>query len=295
MDRVLITGAGGFLGSHLVSESPLNADLYGLTQTSKVNLKGDQWFRSPITEKEALFRTLDRIDPNCIIHTAALSGESACRADEEMARKINVESCQFIRDWCEEHDAHLIFTSSDLVFGGSHAPYAEADATGGNMLYGQLKAEAEDVIRSYANALILRLPLLYGFGLGDRKGILNQFIENCETGKEQGLFTDEFRTPASVLDIADYIWQLVQRRTTGLLHLGGKQRLSRWEIGQLFIGHFQLPNSHLKPIERAEIGMGFRPEDASLISDKAYALGFDPASIEDGLREMAAQYSGTPH
>lgn len=290
MKKILITGAGGFLGSHLVEQVKENYNVYGLSNTSKINLPDEKCCYINFINEKKLIKTLDRMSPQVIIHCAAISGEGGCRSNREEAYAINVSATLVIAEWCQVNQAKMIFTSTDLVFDGLNAPYKEDAQTMPSVEYGKLKVEAENLLQSFKNTTILRLPLLYGIGLGDNKGLLHQFVENAKDGKVQRLFTDEFRTPVLVDDIAKFIIQLVDSTFNGILHLGGEDRLSRYELGQLFCKYLKLNPEGIEPILRKDIDMDYRPKDTSMDSSKAYHLGFQPIKIALALQTIFTQH-----
>ena len=286
MKRLLITGAGGFLGSHLVHKASSMYEIFGLSYKSPLPLDSKHSVYFDIADSKQLVHHLKTIQPDFIIHAAALSSEGACRKHSDLAHQVNVESVAVISNYCKSNNVKLIFTSTDLVFGGNHAPYDVYDQDAPQMKYGQLKLLGEQAIKNNTNAIIVRLPLLYGIGLGERKGLLHQFIENCKEGNTQGLFSDEYRTPAYVEDVATFIIDLIAKDFFGYLHLGGKERISRFGLGEKFCQYLDLENRHLKRIARADINMSFRPADTCLLSNKAYQLGFSPQTIQQNLFQL---------
>jgi dTDP-4-dehydrorhamnose reductase len=281
--RMLITGAGGFLGSHLVAAAPGGTDVFGTVWSSPCSLGHDRTFRIDIGDTDQLNGVLNQVMPDVIIHTAAISKEGACRADVKAARKINVDSTEAIGHWAANNGARMIFTSTDLVFDGRKGHYSENDERHSEMVYGELKIEAEDLLVSKAGVLTVRLPLLYGIGLGERKGILWSFMEACRERKPLDLFTDEYRSPLFVEDAARFIWRLTGMTNTGRLHLGGPERFSRLMIGAAFATELDLDGIVARPVTRADKHMEYRPADTSLDSSKAQALGFRPMPLSQGL------------
>lgn len=290
MEKLLVTGAGGFLGSHIVNLAKSKFKVYGTSNKSKINLPTDCSFYFDHFNSTHLLEILDKINPNYIIHCAAISSEGECKADKEKATIFNVELVDCIKNWCLTNNCRLVFTSSDLIFDGNHAPYDEQDEVNPKLIYGELKRQAELKLIGQSKISIVRLPLLYGIGLGDKKGLLQQFIKNCNDSVEQSLFVDEFRTPAYVADVADFLLKLLLLNHFGILHLGGKEKVSRFELGLKFCQYLNLSSQNLKPIERADIDMEDRPSDTSLNSELAYSLGFSPKSLKYALTEIAKNY-----
>lgn len=291
MRRILLTGAGGFLGSVLSASAPDHVDLVRLFRSTPLAGTGTGVVVADLADAGALPGLLDEIRPDAIIHTAALSGEAECRADPVRAHAVNVMATARLARYCADRGARMIFTSTDLVFDGRNAPYSEDSPTGCPLAYGRLKAAAEEMLEAYApHVLTVRLPLLYGLGLAGRKGLLWQFAEACRQGREQRLFTDEYRTPAYAPEVASFIWQLLDMPVSGLLHLGGPQRLSRYELARLFVRYLELPGDNLVPVTRASLNMADRPADTSLNSSLARVLGWNPQPPEDCLARLRREW-----
>ena len=86
------------------------------------------------------------------------------------------------------------------------------------------------------------------------------------------LYADEYRCPLPAGVIARAIWELISQEKPGLYHLGGRERLSRWEIGQALLLWYPELRGHLvKGSARSHTGAP-RPSDLSLHCDSLQAL-----------------------
>src|ERR1043165_699636 len=117
MRKVLVTGANGFLGQHLC--------LWLMKNNMSVIATGKGESHFPATEKvvyESLELTnhkdvkklLKEYKPDIVVHNAAMSKPDICDKNREMCRAVNVETTRYI---LEEFEGHLIYLSSDFVFG----------------------------------------------------------------------------------------------------------------------------------------------------------------------------------
>jgi dTDP-4-dehydrorhamnose reductase len=94
----------------------------------------------------------------------------------------------------------------------------------------------------------------------------------AKAGKDVTLYADEFRCPLPAGVIARVIWELVDRKQPGLYHLGGSERLSRWEIGEVLLPWCpELKGRLVKGSARNHVGSP-RPADLSLRCDKIQSL-----------------------
>ena len=125
MGKILVTGASGFLGSNIVQAQQKPGKIIcgykNFKPTEKNCVKID------LANLSQLKSTLDAIQPNVIIHTAAISRPGQCLQNPELAKLVNVKSTGIIAEWCKHNQARLIFTSTDMVYSGENPPYTEKD------------------------------------------------------------------------------------------------------------------------------------------------------------------------
>ena len=105
-------------------------------------------------------------------------------------------------------------------------------------------------------------------------------------GRELSLFVDEFRTPLRAESAVAGLL-LALNKVSGIIHLGGKERISRHDFGKLMQRIFKFENAIIRPCKQDEIHMpALRPADVSLDSSKAAALGFRPLPLIEELQNV---------
>jgi dTDP-4-dehydrorhamnose reductase len=94
----------------------------------------------------------------------------------------------------------------------------------------------------------------------------------ASAGKDVRLYADEFRCPLPAGVIARSVWELIGHQRPGLYHLGGGERLSRWEIGEVLLPWYPELAGHLiKGSGHDHVGAP-RPADLSLRCEKIQNL-----------------------
>ncbi len=287
MQKLLVTGASGFLGWNICSIAKEKWDVAGLSLSHIVPLEGIFQERCDITDFPALDKLFDRIRPDAVIHAAAISDPNYCQLHASESRRVNVDASEHIALLCKKYGTRCAFTSTDLVFDGANPPYSESDATGPISIYGEQKIEAETrMLGACGETLICRMPLMFGDHPGPAKSFIQPMIDSLLQGKELSLFADEFRTPVSGRDAASGILLLLKTHT-GIYHLGGKKSVSRFEFGKLLGKCLGLNSISVTPISQKDIKMAAtRPKDVSLNSSKAYCRGYDPDEPEKALLKL---------
>ncbi|MDP5338619.1 MAG: NAD(P)-dependent oxidoreductase [Nodularia sp. (in: cyanobacteria)] len=287
MKKILITGASGFLGAHLCQLAKQEWEVYGTYCTNSLELPGIKILPVDLTDFTDLKRLFNDISPNAVIHTAARSQPNYCQTHPQETQTINVTASCNIAGLCADYAIPCAFTSTDLVFDGLNAPYKETDSVSPVNTYGEQKVMAETgILERYPMTAICRMPLMFGRETPTAKSFIQPFIQTLKEGKELKLFTDEFRTPASGITAAKGIL-LALEKINGYIHLGGKERISRYDFGKLLIEVFQLPETKLKTCQQQDVKMAApRPADVSLDSAKAFALGYQPLPIKTELERI---------
>ena len=285
MKKLLITGASGFLGWNLCQLAQSTWQVHGTYHTKSVNLPGVQLHNIDFTHSTTLQTLFQAIRPDAVIHTAAQSSPNYCQLHPSESHTVNVLATLQIAELCALHQIPYLFTSTELVFNGLNPPYKESDPVSPANLYGEQKAQAEQgILQRYPQATLCRMPLMFGQAPPKATSFIQPWIADLKAGKELKLFTDEYRTPVSATTAAQGLLLALEKQVTGILHLGGKERISRYDFGRLLIEILDLPSHSIKPCKQQDVVMAApRPPDLSLDISKAIGLGYQPKSVRDEL------------
>ena len=286
--KLLLTGASGFLGYHLLRVFANDWEIYGLTNSGSFDFTGATAIKCDITNYIELGNYFDDIEPDAVIHTAAIADANFCQNNAEIASSVNVEASKNLAGICCDFQIPFAFTSTDLVFDGKKGMYTEEDEKNPVSTYGEQKAIAEDeVLKIYAEATVFRLPIMFGYPDATSKNYLHGLISGLKDRKTATLFTDEYRSICGAKSISAGIFNLLGK-TSGLIHLAGKERLSRYDFGMKVVDTFSLDPELIKASRQKEAkNVAPRPADVSLNIEKAIALGFDPLSADNELQLIA--------
>ncbi|MBH0196590.1 MAG: SDR family oxidoreductase [Nitrospira sp.] len=260
--RVVITGASGLIGRYVMTSAARWApgwEVHGLTRADL-----------DLTDQAAVERIWQRIDPHAVIHCAALSRTKDCEHQPELARRINVDATAHLARL--SNNLPLIFLSSGEVFDGRQGWYREEDAPNPVNVYGQTKLAAEQLVLQNPLHTVLRIVLTAGTSEQGDRSFVEDMCRAAKSGKRMTLFADEFRCPLPAGVIARAVWEVAGRAMPGLYHLGGRERLSRWEIGQALLPWYpELQGRLVEGSARSHAGAP-RPVDLSLNCEKIQAF-----------------------
>ena len=295
MKRLLVTGAGGFLGWHVCRLAAASWETIGIVRSPDSAAAGCKTVPFDLSDTERVPALFSDLSPDAVVHTAAVTDPNACEAHPAATDPINVAVSRLLASCCARKIIPFLFTSTDLVFDGTSPPYAEKAPPSPVNVYGHQKARAEAAVQNeWPEALICRLPLLFGWSGSRHQSFDRTILRALKEKRRLFLFTDEFRTPADACSVAAGILQMLGR-TSGILHLGGRERISRFEMGRRMAHMLGTTTDGLVAVRQRDMPMAApRPADVSLVSDRAYALGYNPLSFDDAIRE-AARRGQDPH
>lgn len=186
MSRSLVTGAHGFVASHLAAAllargdevrvldrpDPRIADVGG-PRLSGLDLLG---LRDQVELAEGDLRDADSValavdGCDAVFHLAAQTIVGVARQSPLETLEVNVRGAWNVFEACREHGAsRVVFASSDKAYGASpELPYREDFPLRAAYPYDASKAAADIIARSYANAYglplaVTRFANIYGGG-----------------------------------------------------------------------------------------------------------------------------------
>jgi len=230
--RILVTGASGRLGSVLVDRLTRQGGHVVIAWSgATTGPSGAVTLHAvDLSEARAVAESLEEADPDAIIHAAALSSADAVYRDPAQGQAVNVEGTRRLAEWAGSRGRRLLFTSTDLVFDGSGSWYREEDPARPILAYGRSKYAAERHVLATPRGLVARLSLLFGPTPWGRPGFFDRAIEALRRGESRPFFEDEFRTPLHYHTAAEILVRLVESEAVGIVHVGGPERLSRFEL-----------------------------------------------------------------
>ncbi|MDR3635069.1 MAG: sugar nucleotide-binding protein [Isosphaeraceae bacterium] len=264
--RVVLTGASGQLGAYLLETLVVAGfDVRAWSGHTQGSRDGVVFRAVDLTDADATALALAADEPDVVLHAAALSAAEAVRREPERARMVNVEATARFAQWCTERDRRIIFTSTDLVFDGSRPWWTEADAAAPLLEYGRTKRDAERAVLATPRGLVARISLLFGASRCGRPAFFDRAVAAFRAKEPQHFFADEYRTPLDYATAGDVLARLVESDAVGLLHVAGRERMSRYELMRRIAIALRLDEGTVLANRRDDVPMAEpRPADVSL-------------------------------
>jgi dTDP-4-dehydrorhamnose reductase len=272
--RILVTGASGRLGSFVVDRLKLGGHRVFAWSGKARGFRGAIALRPvDLTDERAVDAALEESDPEAVIHAAAMSSADEVYRDPAGASAINVAATRRLADWAAARGRRMLFTSTDMVFEGSRSWYREEDPAAPILGYGRTKVEAEPLVLAVPRGVVARISLLFGTVRGGNPGFFDAAVDALARGERRSFFRDEYRTPLDYGTAAEIIVRLIESETTGIVHVGGRERLSRFELMKRVAVVRGIDLELICPSYRADTAfLEPRPSDVSLDTTRLASL-----------------------
>lgn len=287
--RVLVTGASGLLGAHLVAMLSRHYDVVGVDRHPWWGEESQELLLGDLEAPEFLRKTIAAVSPQMLIHCAALANVDACEQDPARAHASHVLlTRRLVRS--VPASCFVVYLSTDGVFQGDAPLMTEEHAPSPRTVYGRSKLEGErEVALATSNHLIVRTNF-YGWSSGRKKTAGEWLHRVLETKQPVTLFTDFFFTPIYVVDFVERLARLLEHPYRGVIHLAGRDRLSKHAFGLLMAETGGFSTEAIRPGSLDEMLLAApRPKDTSLSSARFIQLtGMDTPDGRSGLARFFA-------
>ncbi len=315
MPSLLITGAGGYIGSRIAEDArALGHDLHLVDDFSEAQVKEVQDI--PVKHFDIRNHSLSGHlrDVDCVLHLAAVSGVDSSLADPKRTFQVNVEGTRNVASACARNDTPLIFASSMAAVGKpAKFPIVESIPCHPINDYGRSKLQAEDAVRMTDGDdfrwIGFRITNVYGKHTVNgftvtKESVVNKFLERAMEGLPLKVFSPgtQARDFISVRDVSSAFLKaashLIKKPLTEsqILNLGQGRWMSVLDLARLISTEAErnglnAPNYRVVENPRAgkEILTDEYPVDVRGIKR---VLGFQPHdNVEDYIGEAIRRSS----
>ncbi len=271
--KLLVTGASGLFGSKLAEIALARNQVY--SGFSKDAVPFGIPIKFDVSDKNQVEAAFEASKPDVVVHAATLTDVDKCELDKPLAWKINVEGTKNVAEATAKYGAFLVYISTDYVFGGEKGCYKEEAAPKPINYYGLTKLKAEETATQFVpGCCIARASVIYG--ATPAAGKINfalWLINKLRSGERVRIVTDQWNSPTLNTSLANMTLEVVDRRLSGIFHLCGASRVSRYEFALKIAETFGLDAGLIERVDSSTFKLpAKRPMDSSLDTSKANTL-----------------------
>ena len=279
--KVIIFGGGGQLGFELGRE--FERRQWTVQRFDRQSLD--------IVSGNRVEEAIGQADPQVVINAAAYNHVDIAEKEPLAAYQVNALAVRNLAMACRQTDALLVHYSTDYVFDGNKGtPYVETDAPHPLGAYGVSKLAGELYAQAYLeHPLILRTSGVFGpAGMFTPRGnFVELMLRLAKNGSPIRVVQDHAASPTYAPAMAVQTADLVEKKITGLFHMGGGEAISWYEYAKLI---FELAglSPALQPTDEREYRTAARrPRFSALSNEKLNATGIAPMPP---LRQAVGDY-----
>ena len=282
--KFLITGAAGLVGSQIVRDLTKQKHHVYSCYNDSIPQDGIPT-KLDLTNQNDIKNILNEIQPDIVIHLGAMTNVDLCETKQNLAMIINAKATGALANESAKQKAFFIHVSTDYIFDGKTGMKKENDLPDPIGFYGKSKLEGEVALNRIASDwCIARIST--PFGIHPTKKSFPLWIkENLESKKNISVLTDQFTSPTYVPNLSKMLIEVATRQITGIIHLAGATRISRYTFAEMIADKLNLDKIWLHPTTITEMNWkAQRPQDSSLdVSLATEILKEKPQKIEQSL------------
>ena len=240
--RVLVTGAGGQLGTDVARRCEADGD--DVVAVDRAGLD--------VADRVAIDAAVLDGGFDVVVNAAAWTAVDACESDPDRAFATNALACRWLADACRRAGTHLVHVSTDYVFDGTKdGPYHEWDRPNPRSVYGWSKWSGEHEIAVHAGggATVVRTSWVFG----EHGANMVRTVLGLRDRDELAFVDDQRGCPTATADLAEVLRTLAVERVAGLFHVTNAGAVSWYEFVRDVLELAGEDPGKVRPISTAEL------------------------------------------
>ncbi len=241
---VLVTGGKGMLGT----------DLCRILRERDYHVEVTDIGDLDIRNRDLVQRTVEKLQPDWVIHLAALTDVDGCEREPDASFLTNTVGTQNVALACQSTNTVMTYVSTISVFDGTKCePYTEFDEPNPQSWYSRSKYQGELIVEKLLSRYyIVRAGWMFGGGPEDKKFVA-KIIELARERDSLSIVDDKFGSPTYTADIASGIEKLSRTGLYGRYHMvnsGGY--CNRYQFAQKILEIAGITDCELIPVSSAK-------------------------------------------
>ena len=229
MKKILVTGTTGMLGAEVTRSLLQNPgfDIYGIGRRKTSLLPESKQF---ITDFAAAQASLPNLNPDFIIHTAALTDLGLCERDPQLAERVHVDASRELVGLVK-NSGSFVYVSTDSIFEGTRGGYTETDTPNPLNVYAATKLRGEAAVQTTAHKSIILRTNIYGVHHPMGKSLAEWGYQELTAGRKINGFPDIFFNAVYTGQLADIIAHIVGNDIhVPVLNIASSETISKYEF-----------------------------------------------------------------
>lgn len=286
MKRLLITGSSGMFGSNIVAEIEHNHEIFGFYKNYP-NPELKNQIKIDLTNFNRVKSVVNFIDPDFVIHCAALTNVDHCEENFKLAREVNAVATRNLTSFLKP-EIRFIYISTDSVFDGKKGKYSETDLPAPLNNYAKSKLEGEYYVEQLSRNYVIVRTNIFGWNRVKKNGSFAERVFNKLSQKKPiNMFIDVIFSPITVNTLSLLIERLLSIDFVGRLHIGSTNSMSKYIFGVQLAKVFNFKSSLISPISVDKLRLkAKRPKNTSLDVSKANNIFGSLPTVEEEINRF---------
>ena len=291
--KILVTGVNGLLGQKVFYKLNKGNELLicDLQEQFLVPSTEHKYRQVDITNHD-LLKSIMYFYPDYVINCAAYTNVDGCETEKELSWNVNVKALEYLAYFSRVFHFHLVHISTDYVFNGKTGLYKEDDKPEPLSHYGKEKLASENAVLQHAEKYsILRTNVLFGVAYGNNLNFITWLIKKLYNNEPVNIVTDQYNNANLAEDLAWSIKAVIKKEFQGILHIGGKEYMNRYEMALEVAKILNVPETLITPIKTEQLNQAAeRPLKGGLNIEKAgQIIDYKPTNLNKAIQSVISQ------